>query len=514
MCNCSTSSCGCATVKGRRGQRGLDGATGPAGTGAQVLSGDGPPSVDPTPVTAYALYQDTATGGHWWQWTPGSPGAWTDTGDLVSGADGADGANAWTLTPTPSPEPVIPTDGGVFSLTVQDTTWMGTGQLVHITNFANVGLGYYEVFTLVSATQVFLRNPRDAGAGEYLDNSDGTAAFTVTNGSKVSPGGIQGPAGLPMVTSFGAPDPTVAPAGGASGWYVQSGTGGTYWYYNGPSGPWTDTLQPVIGPTGLTGPAGTNGTTPVITRSTLAPNVGSGANGDLHFQFANPGLIRTWLKSAGVWGYSSANDVVANRMLGFSTSVATPNPSFIAQNAGDQWWTYIGTQVTMYMAVDSATWTVAMTFATGGGGGGNDLPTTIAATTGQLSGTLPVNWQRTNFEVARSVNTSSPGGTIQFDTDWGYHDLTIDTDTGTSVTLNYTDPTSGYYSEWVFMLQNTLATQVNIFYTANQWKVPSGVSHPVLLSAAGTNGDTAILHCYFYKGYMWISKVDINPTIL
>jgi len=500
MCNCSTSSCGCATVKGRRGQRGLDGDTGPAGTGAQVLSGDGPPSVDPTPVTAYALYQDTATGGHWWQWTPGSPGAWTDTGDLVSGADGADGANAWTL--TQSTEPTIGADGGVFAVNVADTSWMGTGQLLHITNAANVDLGYFEAFTIVSPTQVFLRNPRDAAAGEYLDNANGSV---VTIGSKVSPGGIQGPAGLPMVTSFGAPDPTVAPAGGASGWYVQSGTGGTYWYYNGPSGPWTDTLQPVIGPTGPTGPAGTNGTTPVITRSTSSPS--GGANGDLHFQFVNPGLIRTWLKSAGVWGYSSANDVVANRMLGFSTSVATPNPSFIAQNAGDQWWTYIGTQVTMYMAVDSATWTVAMTFATGGGGGGSDTFQTVSDNSaGQLTGTRVWNMQRSIQYVPFSQNTLAVGATVTFNTDYQHHKLTLLHD---NAVIAYLDPANDS-DEWRYELINGTAGELNFSYSATMWAANEGVTPPYTVPT----GESVTLICRWVKGYMVIVYVVQNITTL
>ena len=256
MCNCTGNSCGCSVVSGRRGRPGQPGATGATGADgadgqdAQVLSDLGIPTTTlpsgPTPPAAFATYYDETPGGNVWTW---DGTAWTDTLIPISGK------NAWTL--TQGSEPSILANPGVWFLNVEDTSWMGTGQLLHITSAAGASLGYYTAFSINSPTQVVIQNPSTGG----LYDTNAAPGTLITIGSKVSPGGIQGPAGLPMVTSFGAPDPTVAPAGGASGWYVQSGTGGTYWYYNGPSGPWTDTLQPVIGPAGPTGPAGANGAT-------------------------------------------------------------------------------------------------------------------------------------------------------------------------------------------------------------------------------------------------------------
>ena len=495
MCNCSSSSCGCSTVSGRRGPRGLAGPAGVAGTSAQVLSGDGAPTVDPTPVTAYALYEDTATGGHWWIWTPGTPGSWADTGAPVSGADGTDGLNAFSLTTAAT---TIPAAGGFMLATVAagENTWMVPGQVVYVQT-----AGYFQVLNLVGTTQVALINLRNNTTGAYASNA---VSGPLVVGSEISPGGLQGPAGLSISVTSGSG----APSGDLDqepGLYLR--TGGNYYLWDIGGQSWTDTGISVTGPAGATGATGAAGYSPVTTTGTGAP--AGGNNGDIYFRQQNPGLLQVYTKAAGVW--SAGITITSNRLLGYSNSNPTPNPSSLAANAGDQWWTQIGTQVTMWV-YNGSSWAVAITFSTsGGGGGGSDLPTTIAATTGQLSGTLPVNWQRTNFNVARNVVTVSPGATIQFDTNYAYHDLSI---LHASPTLNYTDPPSGYYSEWVFMLTNTLATQVNINYTANQWKVPSGVSQPLLLNASGTGGDVAILHCYFLKGFMWISKVDINPTII
>ena len=283
MCNCTGTgnSCGCSVITGRRGRRGEQGVPGTPGTGAQVLYGDGPPSTNPSPVAAYALYEDTATDGHWWIWTPGSPGSWTDTGVLVSGVNGVDGRNAYTVVVA---APAIPAAQGWIVVTVPDATnpatapdggnaWMTPGQVVFVET-----AGYFGVVQYVSDTQVLLINLRDDTTGAYLSNA---VSGPLIAGSAIVPGGIQGPAGIPVEYTTGAPDPTVAPSGGASGSYVQSGAGGTYWYYNGATaGPWTDTGISVTGPAGATGATGAAGHSPAVTHVTSIP-VGAGTTGDI-----------------------------------------------------------------------------------------------------------------------------------------------------------------------------------------------------------------------------------------
>lgn len=330
MCNgnCNPVCPACLTVKGLRGPRGLQGPPGGAGTASQVLQGDGPPASDPTPVTAYALYEDTADGGHWWIWTPGSPGAWADSGALVSGADGADGVNAFTTTISTSP--VIPaTPGAVFAVNVADTSWMSTGQMLHLAAADTTPLGDYQLFTIVSLTQVFLKNLRDDSIGAYPNNANGS---TITIGSKVSADGLQGPPGLPLVISSGALAPVAAPPGGASGLYIRNG--GNYYFFNGPSGSWTNSTVPVTGPAGPTGPQGANGATgpigpsgptgptgPAGPTGPIGPPGPSGGGGSGDFQAVSDASIvlaagrktgtRIWTMERSIQYYPQAVNIVS-----------------------------------------------------------------------------------------------------------------------------------------------------------------------------------------------------------
>jgi len=496
MCDCSSTSCGCPTVKGRRGARGLQGPPGGAGTAAQVLQGDGPPSVDPTPATAYALYQDTATGGLWWEWTPGSPGAWT-SGAPVSGVDGVDGLNAFTLTANTSP--VIPGDGGILTLNVVDTSWMGLGQMLYLAdNTGGTDFGYFQVFQVVSPTQVFVTNVRDAATGAYPDNANGVQ---IPVGSRVSPGGIQGPVGLPMVTSSGALAPTADPAGGASGWYVQSGTGGTYWYFNAPAGPWTDTGIDVIGPAGATGAAGANGYSPVTTTGTAVP--AGGANGDVYFRQVNAGLIQVYTRPAGTW--AAGITITSNRFIGSSSTNPVPNPGGLPVNAGDTYATQIGTTGTLYRW-DGASWVVVWALTSGGGGGADTFQTVSDNSAGQLTGTRVWNMQRSIQYVPLSQSTVAVGATISFNTDYQHHKLTLLHD---NAVIAYVDP--GYDSdEWVFELTNGTAGELNFSYASTMWGANSGVTPPYTVPSGGF----VSLVCRWVKGVMNIVIVQQNITML
>lgn len=496
-CGCGHNDCGCETVKGRRGPRGLQGPAGLSGQNAQLLYGLGVPLTSPPVTTAPAQWMDTGDGGHYWMWSIAGQN-WVDTGVQVQGDDGApgtngtNGLNAFTTTTAPFTMPnegtfvVVPVTNNTWAVPVDNGPPTVDGQMVFV-----FGAGYMMVGG-VSGSDMILVNVEHTSSGVYAGNvPPGTL---VPSGARVSPAGIQGPPGLPMQVSSGSGVPS-SDLGQYPGLYLQ--VGGTYWWWNTATQAWTNTSVPVGGPPG---PAGY---TPQITSGTGIPSGGN--NGDIYYQQVNPGLVRVWYKSGGMW--VSGPTVLGNRLLGFSNSNPTPNPGSLPANSGDQWWTQIGTFITMWV-YDGSSWVTALSFSTSGGGGTGDLPTAISNTTGQLSGSLPVHWQRTNYRIAKAVTTTTNGGTIQFDTVQEYHDLSILHET---VFLNYTDPPANEYSEWVFMLTNNMpSTQAHVDYTANQWKAPADVVVPEELNP----GESCILHCYFYKGYMWVSKVDQNPTIL
>lgn len=125
------------------------------------------------------------------------PGAQGETG--AAGADGTDGVNAFT---TLTAQFTMPAEGANVVAAVANSTWMALGQIVYVTT-----AGWMRVAALPSALSVTLTNLEDTATGAYTENiAPGNAA---TNGSKVSPAGLQGSSGF------------VAPLAIASG-----GTGG------------------------------------------------------------------------------------------------------------------------------------------------------------------------------------------------------------------------------------------------------------------------------------------------
>jgi hypothetical protein len=290
--------------------------------------------------------------------------------------------NAFTTTISTSP--VIPaTPGAVFAVNVEDTSWMSTGQMLHLAAADTTPLGDYQLFTIVSLTQVFLKNLRDDSIGAYPNNANGS---TITIGSKVSADGLQGPPGLPMVTSSGGSDPVAAPAGGASGWYVQTGVGGTYWYFNPSVGSWTDTTISVIGPAGATGAQGANGHTPVLTMTTLAPS--GGAAGDWHIQQVNGGKWQVYYNN-GAWVGFAAGTILGNRLLGYSMVSAVPNPGNLPANASDYYWTYVAGRLIFWVCTVAGapgTWVAAIDILmTGGSGAPVDAEYIVASSNATLS---------------------------------------------------------------------------------------------------------------------------------
>jgi hypothetical protein len=111
---------------------------------------------------------------------PGPAGA-----DGADGAAGADGSDAFTLTDGAF---VMPAELANVTVTVDDSTWMGNGQILFIET-----AGFMEVQSKPTATSVILKNLEDTTNLLYTDNAAPTTS--IPDGSRVSPGGLQGPEG-------------------------------------------------------------------------------------------------------------------------------------------------------------------------------------------------------------------------------------------------------------------------------------------------------------------------------
>lgn len=111
---------------------------------------------------------------------PGAPGDDGDPGD-----PGDDGANAFT---TLGASFTMPAELGSDTATVADSSWIGLNQILYL-----AGAGYLQATAIPDATHVTLKNLEDAASGAYLSNA--APATVIANGSKLSPGGLQGPSG-------------------------------------------------------------------------------------------------------------------------------------------------------------------------------------------------------------------------------------------------------------------------------------------------------------------------------
>lgn len=119
----------------------------------------------------------------------------------TTGTPGDDGENAFTLLVGPF---TMPAELASNTANVQSSAAFIIGQIAAL-EFMGVAspnnFGYFEVTAKPSAIQVTLKNLRDTPNSAYLTNATpGTAAPT---GSKLTPGGLQGPAGVDGVS--GAP---------------------------------------------------------------------------------------------------------------------------------------------------------------------------------------------------------------------------------------------------------------------------------------------------------------------
>jgi hypothetical protein len=106
--------------------------------------------------------------------------------DGADGTNGTNGVNAYTLL-----DGTLTMPGELLNVnaTVDDTSWMAIGQIVFVQT-----LGHMQVVTVLSGTQVTLKNLKDTANDAYMSNA--APATDAPDNSVVSPAGLQGPGGV------------------------------------------------------------------------------------------------------------------------------------------------------------------------------------------------------------------------------------------------------------------------------------------------------------------------------
>lgn len=116
----------------------------------------------------------------------------------ADGANGNDGENAFT---TLGAAYTMPARGAASNATVDDSSWCAYGQIVVLGNPTLPGYAHMRVTAIVDGTTVTLFN-LDDNVDAYTDNVPPATVLPI--GTRVSPAGMQGPAGADGVS--GAPD--------------------------------------------------------------------------------------------------------------------------------------------------------------------------------------------------------------------------------------------------------------------------------------------------------------------
>lgn len=112
--------------------------------------------------------------------TPGPAGA-----AGAAGAAGTNGTNAYTTTTAAF---TMPAEAATVSVTVGSTAWMVVGQTLYVQT-----AGWMDVVSITNNLIVVLRNIENTALSQYTPNAAPTTSISA--GSKVAPGGLQGPSG-------------------------------------------------------------------------------------------------------------------------------------------------------------------------------------------------------------------------------------------------------------------------------------------------------------------------------
>lgn len=105
--------------------------------------------------------------------------------DGADGEDGEDGVSAFTTT---SAQFTMPAEGANVSVSVLDTSWMVVNQTLFVAT-----AGFMKVISITNSVTVVLQNLENTASSLYTDNA--APATAIPTSSKVSPAGVQGPAG-------------------------------------------------------------------------------------------------------------------------------------------------------------------------------------------------------------------------------------------------------------------------------------------------------------------------------